>query len=225
MLRFNEKVKFSALQIVVHLAAWSLLAWLVWDYFADNLTINPIQAATQRTGKYALILLTLSLACTPLNTLFGLRQALTARRPLGLYGFMFAAIHFSIYVWWDYGFDWSLILGEISEKRYVLVGFSALLILLSLAATSFRWWMKRLGKNWKRLHRLVYLAVPLVIVHFSWAKKGDILRLQGDIWQPLSFGLVVTLLLVVRIPPVRRAASRLRLRLMHWQSQISTPIV
>jgi sulfoxide reductase heme-binding subunit YedZ len=202
--------KVSLLRILVHLGAWIPLAWLVWDYFAGNLTVNPIQDMTQRTGKYALVLVVLSLACTPLNTLFGFRQALTVRRALGLYGFMYAALHFSIFIVLDYGLDWTLIPEAVFEKPYIVVGLSALVILTSLAVTSFKWWMKRLGKNWKRLHRLVYLAAGLVIVHFAWASKGDLLRLQGEIQEPLYYGLAVALLLVARLSPMRQFATRLR---------------
>jgi len=122
-------------------------------------------------------------------------------------------VHFLIFSVLDYGLDWSLLRGAIFEKPFVLVGLTALTILLTLAVTSFKWWMKRLGKNWKRLHRLVYLAAPLVVVHYSWSVKGDVLRLQGDILQPLAFGLAVALLLIARLPPVRRTATHLRSRL------------
>jgi len=205
-----SRFKFTPLQILVHLLAWSLAAWLAWDAWTGNLTVNPIQAATQRTGKYALVLLVLSLACTPLNTLFGFRQALSARRALGLYAFMFAAMHFAIFIWIDYGFNWEFIRLEIIDKRFILVGASALTILTVLAATSFKWWMKRLGKRWKSLHRLVYLAAPLVVLHYAWASKGDLFRLQGNILQPLAFGLVVILLLLVRLPALRKRAVKLR---------------
>ena len=204
------RLKLTPLQILVHLLAWGLAAWLAWDAWAGNLTVNPIQAATQRTGKYALVLLVLSLACTPLNTLFGFRQALTVRRLLGLYAFMFAATHFAIFIWIDYGFDWEFIRLEIIDKRFILVGATALTILTLLAATSFQWWMKRLGKRWKSLHRLVYLAAPLVVLHYAWARKGDLFRLQGDILQPLAFGVVVGLLLLARLPALRKRAVRLR---------------
>ena len=206
----KKRFRITPWQILVHVVVWGLVAWLAWDAWTGNLTVNPIQAATQRTGKYALVLLVLSLACTPLNTLFGLRQALTVRRLLGLYSFMFAALHFAIFIWIDYGFDWELIRLDLIDKRYILVGATALTILTLLAATSFQWWMKRLGKRWKALHRLVYLAAPLVVLHYSWARKGDIFRLQGDILQPLAFGVVVALLLLTRLPALRRGAVRLR---------------
>lgn len=204
--------KLSPLQIAVHLAFWGLAGWLAWDALNGNLTVNPIQAATQRTGKYALIFLVVSLACTPLNTFFGFRQALTARRAFGVYAFLWAAVHFAIFIWIDYGFAWEFIKIEIVEKRYIIVGATALTILTALAATSFKFAQKRMGKNWKRLHRLVYIAAPLVILHYAWARKGDLFSLRGDVVQPLLFGAAVALLLAARLPFVRRTAARLRAR-------------
>ena len=195
-------------RILVHLGAWVPLAWLAWDAYAGNLTVNPIQDLEQRTGKYALTLLTLSLACTPLNTLFGFRPAVAVRRALGLYAFFYAALHFLIFIGLDYSFDLSLILDVVFEKPYIVAGLSALIILVLLASTSFKWWQKRLGKNWKRLHRLIYLAAGLVILHFAWAAKGDLLRLRGDILQPFYYGLAVALLLIIRIPFIRKYAVR-----------------
>jgi sulfoxide reductase heme-binding subunit YedZ len=213
----------TVLRAAVHLTAWLLAAWLAWDYLNGNLTVNPIQAATQRTGKYALVFLVLSLSCTPLNTLFGFRPAISVRRTLGLYAFLFAASHFLMFAGVDFRFDWGLLKLELVEKRYVLVGAAALTILSALALTSFRWWMKRLGKNWKRLHRLVYLASLLVIVHFAWAKKGDLLRLQGDILQPLAFGALILVLLVLRLPAARRAFSGLRQRVTRSRASLPIP--
>ncbi|HEX7974103.1 MAG TPA: protein-methionine-sulfoxide reductase heme-binding subunit MsrQ [Anaerolineales bacterium] len=204
------KFKLTPLQWVVHIGAWIPLAWLGWEYLTHNLTANPIQAATQRTGKDALAFLVLSLACTPLNTLFGFRPALRVRRALGLYAFFYASLHLFIFVVFDYSLDWSLLQRAILENRYVLVGLAAYLILAPLTATSFKIWMKRLGKGWKRLHMLVYLAGPLVIVHFAWAVKGSVLRLRGDVWQPLYYGSSVAVLLILRIPSIRRGASNLR---------------
>jgi sulfoxide reductase heme-binding subunit YedZ len=208
-----SRYKLTPLRLLVHLLAWSLVAWLAWDAWTGNLTVNPIQAAEQRTGKYALVLLVLSLACTPLNTLFGFRQALSVRRLLGLYAFLFAAAHFAIFIWIDYGFNWEFIRLDIVDKRYIFIGAAALTILSLLAATSFNWWKRRLGKRWKSLHRLVYLAAPLVVLHYAWARKGDIFRLQGDVLQPLAFGVVVVLLLLVRLPVLRRRAAKLRSQL------------
>jgi sulfoxide reductase heme-binding subunit YedZ len=213
MFAYLRSLKFSKLQIAVHLIFWALVAWLAWDAVAGNLGVNPIQLATQRTGRYALYFLVASLACTPANTLLGFRQAITARRALGVYAFLWAAMHFAIFIWIDYGFQWEFIKIDILEKRFIIVGLTALSILTPLAITSFKWWQKRLGKRWKRLHKLVYVAAPLVILHYSWAKKGDIFQIQGDIIKPLIFGLVVLLLLTARLPWVRRSASGVRTRL------------
>lgn len=201
-----KSIAVERFQLLVHIGALLPLVNLFWDHWTDGLTINPIQAATLRTGKIALVMLILTLACTPLNTLFGFRPAIKARRALGLYTFMYAAIHFYIFIGIDYAFDLELLIEAIFEKRYALVGFSAFLILLPLAITSFKVWQKKLGKNWKRLHRLVYLASLLVIVHYVWLVKSDI-RV------PLAYGGIVVALLLLRIPRVKKAAADFRQRL------------
>jgi sulfoxide reductase heme-binding subunit YedZ len=193
----------NRLLLLTHLGALLPFGWLVFDWLTDNLSINPIQDVTLRTGKAALILLILSLAATPLNTLFGFRQALTLRKWLGLYAFFYVSIHFLIFIGLDYGFDLNLLREAIFEKRFTLVGFAAGVLLLPLALTSTRGWMKRLGKNWKRIHRLVYLAGVLAIVHYIWLVKSDIR-------EPLVYGAILAFLLLVRIPYVRKNAARLR---------------
>jgi sulfoxide reductase heme-binding subunit YedZ len=193
------------LRILTHVGALTPLAWLLWDYWFDNLTVNPIQDITFRTGKPALILLVLSLACTPVNTLFGFKQVLPLRKPLGLYAFMYVSLHFLTFIGLDYGFDWGLLYEAIFEKRYALVGFAAFLILLPLALTSTQSWMRRLGKNWKRLHRWVYLASLLAVVHYVWLVKSDIR-------EPLLYGAVVVALLCLRLPVVRKAVAHFRSR-------------
>lgn len=203
----RPRIHFSKLQWLTHLGAWVPLAVLIWDYFTDNLTFNPIQDITFRTGRTALVLLVLSLACTPLNTYFGFREALKLRRPLGLYAFMYASLHFLIFVGLDYGFDLELLQEAIFEKRYALVGFAAFLILLLLALTSTKGWQRRLGHAWKHLHRLVYVAALLVIVHFVWLVKSDYRR-------PLAYGAVIVVLLLLRLGYVKR-----RLPLRRWLSR------
>jgi sulfoxide reductase heme-binding subunit YedZ len=208
--RVGGWIREKRLRLAVYAVGWFPLTLLLRDFYAGNLTVNPIQALTQRLGKYALYFLVLSLACTPFNTLFKFRQALTIRRTLGLFAFMYASLHFLTFVGLDYTFNLRMLKGAIFEKPFVLVGLGALTILVLMAITSFRWWMKLLGKNWKRLHRLVYLAAGLVIVHYSWSIKGNVLRLQGDVVRPLVFSIVVAFLLVLRIPLVRRWVSSIR---------------
>jgi sulfoxide reductase heme-binding subunit YedZ len=198
-----QKLRENWLRLVTHIGALFPLALLAWDYWAGQLSVNPIQDITLRTGKAALVLLVLSLACTPINTVFGYRPVLRVRRALGLYAFMYVGLHLLIFVGLDYGFDLVLIREAILEKRYALVGFAAFLVLLPLAVTSTKGWMRRLGKLWKRLHRAVYVAALLAVLHFVWLVKSDIR-------EPLLFGAVVVVLLLLRISPIRRSVSHVR---------------
>lgn len=195
--------KLNRFQILVHIASLLPLLSLILGYLQENLTANPIQAITIRTGRSALLMLILSLMCTPINTVFGFRQVLKIRRTLGLYAFMYAALHFLTFIGLDYRYDLDLILEAVFEKRYALVGFSAFLILFTLALTSTKGWMRRLGKNWKRLHRLVYLASLLVIVH-------NILAVKSDIRKPLFYGAVILLLMFARLPVLHRGVNNFR---------------
>jgi sulfoxide reductase heme-binding subunit YedZ len=209
-----KKTTYTPLQILIHLGAWFPLARLVFEAFTSGLTANPIQHIEQRTGRAAISLLFLSLAATPLHSLFGWKEPLQRRRALGLYAFMYAAIHVVIFADLDYGLAWSLIVQTIFQKPYILVGAAAFLMLIPLAVTSFDIWKVRLKKNWKRLHKTVYIIAPLVVLHYAWGKKGNFFALQGDILLPLIYGLIFLLLMFLRIPALRRwlASARTRLR-------------
>ena len=198
----------------MHIYAWSALIHIAIDLITGNFSPNPIQELEQRTGRHAITLLVLSLACTPLNNLFGWRELIRRRRALGLYAFMYATIHVIIFLDLDYGLAWSLIAQTILEKPYIVVGVISFLMLIPLAFTSFNIWKVRLKKNWKRLHQTIYIIAPLVILHYAWGKKGDFFRLQGEIIRPLIYGLVVVVLLIFRIPQVRRALASLRDRIL-----------
>ncbi len=187
-----------------HLAAWLPALWLLWAWRTGGLGVNPIQAATQFSGRTALTLLLLSLACTPLNTMLRWRRVLAWRRPLGLSAFIWAGGHLLFFVWVDYSLDWRALRLDVGTKPYVWVGALTLLILSALALTSHRWWMARLGRNWKRLHRLAYAALLLALVHYFWAVKGNFWGLSGDTGLPLVYTLVALVLLAARLPFVRR---------------------
>jgi len=205
-----KKLRYTPLQIIMHIYAWSALAHLAVDYFLSNLSVNPIQDLEQRTGRAAITLLVLSLLCTPLNTLFGWKEPLKRRRALGLYSFMYATIHVLIFLDLDYGLAWSLIIQSSLEKPYIIFGVITFLLLTPLAATSFDTWKIRLKKNWKRLHQTVYIIAPLAVLHFALSKKGDIFQLQGDIVRPLIYGLLVLILLILRIPKSRKSLASFR---------------
>jgi sulfoxide reductase heme-binding subunit YedZ len=202
--------RFPIFNAIIHISAWFLVGWLVWDLLTGRMSVNPIQEITQRTGHYAIWFLIASLACTPLNTIFGVRQAINARRPLGLYAFMFASFHVLTFSGVDLGFQWQLLKSELLGKRYILVGATTFIILLILAITSTQGWRKRLGKGWKRLHRLIYLAGVLAVLHYAWAVKGNIFRLQGNIIIPFIAGILVILLLTFRIPWVKLKLKTIR---------------
>ena len=197
-----KKLKSNWLQILVHAWALWLLAVLAWDYAQNTFLVDPVREMTTRTGNQALTFLLLSLVCTPVNTLLGYKKLLRLRRPLGLYAFVFAAVHFMIFAGLDYGFDLPLLIPAILDQRYVLAGTGAFLILLALAITATKGWKKRLRKKWKRLHQLVYLSAALVIVHFLWLSK--------DPCEPTRYGVLLALLLVPRIPFIKRALIKIR---------------
>ncbi|MFO7166809.1 MAG: protein-methionine-sulfoxide reductase heme-binding subunit MsrQ [Chloroflexota bacterium] len=190
---------------LVHPAALAPLVVGIWDLARGNLSVNPIQDITHRSGYTALVLLVLSLACTPASALLGQKWALKLRRPLGLYAFLYAAVHLLIFVALDYGLDLGLIWAAIAEKRFVLAGLAAFLLLVPLALTSTKGWQRRLGRRWKLLHRLVYLAAPLAAIHFIWLVKADIR-------EPLLFAAAAVLLLLLRLPALRRRLAGLRQR-------------
>jgi sulfoxide reductase heme-binding subunit YedZ len=209
-----KKIPYTPLQIAIHIYAWSGIALLIFDFATGNISPNPIQDLEQRTGRHALTLLVLLLLCTPINTLFKWSEPLKRRRALGLYTFMYATIHVIIFADLDYGLAWSRLLQEVIQKPRLVVGAIAFILLIPLAITSFDIWKKRLGKNWKRLHQLVYFLAPLVVLHYLWSKKGDIFSLQGEILKPLIYGLIIAIFLIMRIPPIKKALASFSTRML-----------
>ena len=170
------------------LPAVSLAVWA----FTDGLGANPVEQVTHVTGDWALRFLLLSLAVTPLRRLFGWSWAAPLRRTFGLAAFGYACLHCLIYLGLEHFFDWQLIVEDALKRRYVWAGFAAFLCLVSLAATSTRAMIRRLGRRWVSLHRLVYLAAALGVIHFLWLVKSD-LR------EPLLYAAVLTVLLGLRL--------------------------
>lgn len=201
--RLDKRTTIRLLKIATHVGALLPLVILLWDFRQGQLGAEPIREITLRTGKSALILLVLSLAVTPANIISGWKQVLPLRKLLGLYAFFYVSLHFLIFIWLDYGLDLALLQVAIFEKRYALVGLAAFLILVPLAATSTRWGMRKLGKNWKRLHRLVYGAGILAAVHFLWLVKNAYT-------EPLIYTGIIVLLLLIRVRPLKR-------RILRWQ--------
>lgn len=200
----------NPLRRAIHFIAPVPLVVLAAAYFTGNLTINPIQAATQWAGDIAIIFLLLTLACSPVNTVFDIPMVLKLRRPLGLWTFYYASLHLLTYTGLDYGFNFRLFRLDNVDKPYILWGALTIAMLVPLAVTSQKWWKKKLGKAWKKLHRLVYLAGALAVVHLSLVVKGNILDLKGDLWKPLTAGSVLLVLLALRLPFVKAGIVKLR---------------
>lgn len=180
------------------------LAWLVYRAVFGGLSPNPIDDITDDTGQWALRLLLVSLAVTPVRRLTGWNGVIQWRRLLGLFAFFYVALHLATYVVLDLFFDASAVVADIAKRRYITVGFAGFLLLLPLAITSTTGWIRRLGgRRWQRLHRLVYLAAVCGVVHLLWIVKGDDLR------EPAVYGAILAALLGIRVyDAVRKRAAR-----------------
>ena len=149
---------------------------LLWMGFQGDLGANPVETITHQTGQWGLRFLLITLAVTPLRRLLGWNWLQRFRRMLGLFAFFYVCLHFATYLVFDHFFDLQTISEDVLERPYITVGFSAFLLLIPLAVTSTKAMMKRLGRNWQRLHRLVYLIGILAVLHFLWLVKADYLE-------------------------------------------------
>jgi sulfoxide reductase heme-binding subunit YedZ len=198
MLQFSRSTVNRGIKPVVFLLSLVPLAKLLFAAWSDNLGANPIETMTHQTGLWGLYFLLITLAITPLKKLTGISWLVNLRRMLGLYAFFYACLHLLIYFWLDQYFLLDVIVEDIVKRPYITLGFSAWLLLLPLALTSNQFSIHRLKKNWKKLHRLVYIAALLVVAHFIWLVKADYA-------EPLLYlGLLCLLLLA-------------RTRLLHWR--------
>jgi sulfoxide reductase heme-binding subunit YedZ len=167
-------------------------AQLVYGFYTDDLTANPIEYITRFTGSWALVILITSLAVTPLRKIFGWNALIKYRRMLGLFAFFYAVLHFLTYMVLDHFFDFQAIVKDIFKRPYVTAGFTSLVLMIPLALTSTAAMIRRLGKRWQQLHRLVYIAAAAGVLHFYWLVKSDIRR-------PAQYGAVLALLLGIRL--------------------------
>ena len=170
--------------------------FLVINGVSGNLGTNPIEKIRLFTGDWTLYFLLIALAVTPLRKLTGWNKLIQYRRMLGLYAFFYACLHFFSYLVLDQFFDWAAIWRDILKRPYITVGTAAFVLMIPLAVTSTRKMVRRLGKNWQRLHRLVYVVGILGVIHFLWLVKADIR-------EPLIMAVILTILLILRIPWLR----------------------
>ena len=180
------------IKVMVWLACLAPALVLGIEAAFGRLGANPIEEVTHRTGWWALLLLTVTLAVTPARRLTGRNDLVRYRRLLGLFAFSYATLHLLSYLVLDQFFAWSYIAEDIIDRPFITVGFAAWLILLALAVTSTRGWIRRLGRRWQRLHRLIYFAALLGGLHYLW-------KVKADARAPLVFLSVIGVLLLARV--------------------------
>lgn len=177
---------------VVFIAALLPLALLVRGALTGNLGVNPAETIQLHTGRWALKFLLLSLAVTPVRRLTGWNIVIQYRRMLGLFAFFYASLHLASYWSFDLGFSFAAMVGDVVKRPFITMGMGAFLLLLPLALTSTKGWIRRLGKKWTQLHRIVYLAAIFAVIHFAWKVKV----FTGD---PVLYAVVLGVLLTFRI--------------------------
>lgn len=185
---------------LVHLGGLVPGAVLAWDFLHDQLGANPAEKLEHFTGTVALVTVLLTLTVSPLRRATHYNPLIRLRRPIGLWAFAYACLHFSCYLVFDQSLLFGEILHDVLKRPYITLGFSAWLILLSLALTSTAWSIRKLGgRRWNTLHRLVYVAGALGVIHYLWSVKADVTV-------PTALGLILIVLLVLRLPAVRGSA-------------------
>lgn len=169
--------------------------WLVWGAANDGLGANPAEYLIRATGDWTLRLLCVTLAVTPLRVMLGLPELAKLRRMLGLFTYVYAVLHVLCYSWLDMGFEWGDIAADIAKRPFILVGFSAFVLLTPLALTSFNRAIRWLGaKRWQWLHRLVYVVAVLAVLHFFWMRAG-----KSDFAEVFVYASVILVLLAWRV--------------------------
>lgn len=174
-------------------------AQLIYNALTDNLGANPIDAITRHTGSWTLIFLLVTLSVTPVRKIFAWNEAVRYRRMLGLFAFFYAVLHFTTFFVLDHFFDFNAILKDVMKRPYITAGFTGFVLLIPLALTSTAGMIRRLGKRWQQLHRLVYITAAAGVIHFYWLVKADIRR-------PAQYGFALILLLGYRLLVGARAA-------------------
>lgn len=179
-------------KIAVFLVSLAPLGMLGWRALHSDLGANPLEVITHTTGDWTLRFLVMTLAVTPLRQIAKQYWLIKFRRMLGLFAFFYGLLHLTTYLWFDKFFDWKEIVKDIGKRPFITVGFTALVIMLPLALTSTAGMIRRLGRRWQRLHRLVYASAIAGVIHYYWLVKADVRK-------PVFYGVLVGMLLLYRL--------------------------
>ena len=189
----------NAVKLIVFLLSLIPLGRLIWFGVNDDLGANPIEFITRSTGTWALIFLCITLAMTPLRLLTQYSVWIKLRRMFGLFCFFYACIHFFIWFWLDQNLDVQSMWLDVLKRPFITMGFLTLVLLTPLALTSNSWAVRKLGKRWSILHKLVYLTAGTAILHYWWHKAG-----KNDLEVVYIYAAVLLLLLASRLPAIKR---------------------
>ncbi len=184
--------KVTLLKLVVFPLCLLPVALLAWKGFHDDLGANPIEVITHSTGDWTIIFLLITLAITPLRRITGQHWLIRFRRMTGLYAFFYGVLHFTTWIWLDKFFDLHEMWADILKRRFITVGMLGLVLMIPLAVTSTQWAIRKLGKKWGSLHRLVYLSATAGVIHYWWLVKADISK-------PLRYAIILAVLLGWRL--------------------------
>jgi len=179
-------------KVLIFLAALVPLERLAWKAFHDGLGANPVEVITHSTGDWTLILILTTLSITPLRKLTKQYWLIGVRRMIGLFAFFYGCLHFTTYIWLDKSFDVHEMIKDVYKRPFITAGFTAFVLMIPLALTSTKGWIRRLGKNWQRLHRLIYVTGIAAVIHYIWLVKADLRK-------PLQYAFVLGVLLLYRL--------------------------
>jgi sulfoxide reductase heme-binding subunit YedZ len=191
-----------SIKVAVFVTCLIPLMRLGWKAFGGNLGANPIEVITHSTGDWTLIFLMVTLSVTPLRKFTGQLWMIRFRRMFGLFAFFYGSLHFTTYIWLDKFFDVHAMLADVAKRKFITVGFTALVLMIPLALTSPAWAIRRLGgRRWNLLHRLIYVSAIAGVIHYWWLVKADVRK-------PEQYAAVLALLLGYRVVAWARAKSK-----------------
>lgn len=189
----NSLLSSKWMKIPVFLLCLVPAGLLVWAAFHDGLGANPVEFIQHSTGDWTIRFLIITLAITPARKLLGVPAFIRYRRMLGLFAFFYVCAHLTTYVWLDQSFDFHAMLQDVAKRRFITVGFLGFILMVPLAITSTRGWIRRMGgKRWQWLHRAIYLSAIAGVIHYAWLVKSDERK-------PIQYAVLVGILLLYRI--------------------------